>query len=335
MTQADFEAVLDRTTEILTDNLRSSDLYHDQTRFEQHVRDTLRLAAHGLGVNVAPAFHPHAFPDISVNGFGVEVKYTKKDTWLAVGNSVFEGMRDPDAKHIYLVFGKSGGQPEARWSRYEDCITHVRVSHAPRFVVEMGEEPSLLFDHMQVGYEEFSQLGAEEKMRHIREYSRGRLQDGERLWWLEDTEDPTHALPMQVRLYMRLTQPEKRMLRAEAAILSPQICGGSRLRNKYTDAALYLLTHHGVFCPQTRDLFSAGSVALREDSRRGGNYILRALLDIEDLMRDAAKRLDGELFVEYWEVDFPPPPEERITKWLQQADWHAQGWQPSAHLFRG
>ena len=69
---------------------------------------------------------------------------------------------------------------------------------------------------------------------------------------------------------MRLPQWEKRTLRAEAAILSQRICQGSRACGKYTDAALYLLTEHGVFCPQTRDLFSAGSVAFRDDDTGGG-----------------------------------------------------------------
>ena len=130
---------------------------------------------------------------------------------------------------------------------------------------------------------------------------------------------------------MTLEQSEKRMLRAEAAILCPQICGGSRVRNKYTDAALYLLNQHGVLCTQARDLFSAGSVALRADHTRGGIYIMRALRDIEDLMRDATKRLDGALFEEYWGQDYPAS--ERIPEWLRRADGYAQGWTPSESLF--
>ena len=114
---------------------------------------------------------------------------------------------------------------------------------------------------------------------------------------------------------------------------APKICQGPRIRDKYIDAALYLLTEHGVFCPQTRDLFSAGSVALRSDSSRGGNYILRALLDIEDLMKDAAKRLEKRLFVEYWDCDVKP--ENRIVEWLRRADQFAKDWQPSKHLFLG
>lgn len=165
-------------------------------------------------------------------------------------------------------------------------------------------------------------------MHHIREYARGRLRAGERLWWLDETD---HSLPLQVRLYMRLSDDEKRVFRAEAAILSPRVCGPSRMQGKYIDAALYLLTHHGVFCPQARDLFSAGSVALRSDPRRGGNYVLRALLDIEDLMRDAGRRLEAPLFVEYWDEDVPP--ENRLAEWLKRADGYAKDWKPSDHLF--
>ena len=68
-------------------------------------------------MTIEPTYHGHAFPDIRVNGYGVEVKYSARDTWNAVGNSVFESMRDPAVKDIYVVFGKVGGQPEARWGK--------------------------------------------------------------------------------------------------------------------------------------------------------------------------------------------------------------------------
>lgn len=287
----------------------------------------LRVAANEHDARVEPTYHPHAFPDIRVNGFGVEVKYSKRDTWNAVGNSVFESMRDPDVRSIYVVFGKVGGEPEVRWARYEDCVKHVRVSNAPRFVVDMEHEGSSLFEQFDIEYDDFAKLSEDDKMEYIRDYWRDRIEPGEHLWWLESS----HTLPLNVRLYMYLPQQEKRMLRAEAALLCPQICKGARSRGKYEDAAVYLLTYHGVFCPQARDLFSAGSVALRADSERGGNYVLRALLDIEDLMVDAAKRMDDALFEEYWgsgcELD------QRIGRWLQKADGYAKDWKPSEHLF--
>lgn len=321
----DFEARLDHVVAELTDDLRDGQSFHDPALFQQQVRSRLRSAFRDDLINLLDGTHPHAFPDITLNGYGVEVKFTKKDTWMSVGNSVFEGMRTPGVNLIYVIFGKAGGDPEARWGRYEECVTHVRVSHAPRFVIEMNADKDSLFDNLEVTYDEFSALDDERKMEHVRRYSRQRMNEGERLWWLEEQ----HSLPMQVRLYMRLPQAEKRMLRAEAALLCPQVCRGSRAKGKYNDAALYLLTHHGVFCPQTRDLFSAGSVA---GSMRGGNYLLRALQDIEDLMRDAARRLDGSLFVEYWGEDCDVC--DRIAEWLRRADEFAQDWTPSEHLFR-
>ncbi len=328
MNAAEFENLLDQTVAILTGKVRSSEDYHNPEAFEKAVLDTLKDAATNSGVLVEPTFRPDAFPDIRVNGFGIEVKHTSRDTWLAVGNSIFEGMRDPDVEDVYAVLGKTGGVPEVRWRKYQDCITHIRVSHAPRFVIEMEGERESLFNRMGVAYNDFAKLDDARKMRHVRDYSRGRrLKQGERLWWIE----PAHSVPIKVRTYMSLTQDEKRMLRAEATLLCPQVCGGRNARNKYVDAALYLLIHHGFFCPQAHDLFSAGSVARKRNAPRGGIYVMQALQDIQDLMKDAAKRLDDDLFEEYWGESCPP--DERISEWLRRADGFASGWIPSETLF--
>ena len=330
MSPVEFEAILSRAARFLTTNLRTSTLYHGPEQFEQGVLAALQNATADLEVEVAPTYHRHAFPDIRVNGFGVEVKYSKRDTWTAVGNSVFETMRDPAVSAVYVMFGKVGGTAEARWARYADCVTHVRVSNAPRFVVDMEKLDPPLFERFDISYDDFADLDDDGKMQHVRHYWRDRLPPGEHLWWLE----PSHTLPINVRLYMNLPQAEKRMYRAEAALLCPQVCKPSRARRKYEDAAMYLLTYRGVFCPQARDLFSAGSVALRADETRGGNYLRRSLRDIEQLMLEAAKRLDDALFVEYWGESCAA--ERRIDRWLTLADGYARGtgWKPSDSLFR-
>lgn len=329
MNREQFEVVLQRAAEILTENLRSSQLYRGPEQFEQGVLDMLKVAAEGLGVTVEPTFHAHAFPDIRVNGYGVEVKYSVRDTWNAVGNSVFESMRDPSVSKIYVMFGKVGGNPEARWARYEDCIKHVRVSNAPRFVVDLDSEEPPLFERFDISYTRFSGLDEDGKMAHVRDYWRKRLPQGEHLWWLE----PSHTLPINVRLYMNLSQSEKRKLRAEAALLCPQICKGSLAKRKYEDAAMYLLTYHGVFCPQTRDLFTAGSVADHiEPIFPNEPFVSRALRDIESLMIDAADRLDDALFLEYWGTTCPP--KDRLSHWLIEANRYAEGWTPSEFLFQ-
>jgi len=259
------------------------------------------------------------------------VKFSVKDTWRCIANSIFESTRNKEVKYVYVLFGKMGGEPDVDWDTYEACVMHVRTSHVPRFEVEIGAEESL-FRKIDVPYSEFCLLSMPDKMAYIRQYARGRLKDGDRLWWLEDNpEEQSHSLSLEVKLYMNLTQGEKRKLRSEAALLCPQIVKPSRAKHKYDDVALYALTYRGILCSQVRDLFSAGSVAHRNDARRGGLYIIRALKDIEDEMRNAALHLDDALFLEYWGESIAP--HLRISTWLAKADELAQDWVPSRELF--
>lgn len=331
LTRSEFEDLLDRTSLKLNEELASGTAFVKSSDFEQRVREVLEelLVNSSLSVDFHP--HPYLFPDIVLGRFGIEVKFTTGDSWRCVANSVFESMRSEDVQQIYILYGKMGGKPEVAWGDYGESVIHVRTSHVPRFEVDMKADRSL-FALMGTTYEAFSHLSLEERMAHVRSYARKRLKKGERLWWLEDTEETEHSLPLQARLYMSLSQEDKRRLRAEAAILCPQVVKPSRAKHKYDDATLYLLTYHGVLCPQARDLFSAGSVALRADSTRGGSYILRALLDIEQEMMAAADRLEDALFIEYWGRVVPVP--ERIDEWLSKADELACTWKPSDFLFK-
>lgn len=330
LTEQIFEDLIERACQILSLECIEKSKFTNAKIFETRVRELLSasLVEYGIKIDFNP--HPYLFPDIVVEPFGVEVKYTEKDTWRSVANSIFESTRSENVRHIYVVFGKMGGEPKVDWDKYENCVIHVRTSHVPRFELQIHPQESL-FKKIDVSYSDFARLDIHERMKLIRKYARKRLKNGERLWWLEDKEDDAHSLPMQARLYMTLDDSEKRTLRAEAALLCPQIVKPSRSKHKYDDAALFLLTYHGVLCPQTRDLFSAGSVAMVRNQTRGGNYVLRALLDIEIEMRDAASKMDDALFIEYWGKSVPP--ENRITEWLVRADELAVNWTPSKHLF--
>jgi hypothetical protein len=330
MNQEEFERVLDIVCEKLTDEAKRK-TFQKADQFENRVRDVLReLLTNDLSISISTNPHPQAFPDIAIGQFGVEVKFTLNDTWRSVANSVLETNRIESVEKVYLVFGKMGGEPEVRWGDYEQSVIHVRTSHVPRFEVELFASRSL-FDLMGIAYDEFRHLPMEEKMRHIRTYARSRLNEGERLWWLEDTPDAEHTLPIQARLYTSLPMEEKKRLRAEAALLCPSIVNSRNARNKYDDVVLYLLTYHGVIAHQARDLFSAGSVANPDNDDAGGFYIERALKLIENEMIEAALRMDDALFVEYWGESIPP--EKRIRRWLEKADAIAKDWKPSKKLF--
>ena len=325
-----FEQILGRAVTRLTDDLRNSDGYHTPEAFEKLVENVLRDESSGSEMTVERTFRPSAFPDIKVGSFGVEVKYTSKDRWHTVGNSIFEGMRDEDVKNIYLVFGKGGGTPEARWSRYEECITDVRLTHAPSFVIDM-DEPSLLFNDLNMSYDEFSEISREDKIKTIKEYYTKQLKPEDRMWWMEETS----TFPIQIRQYSKLSKTEKRMLRGEIAILFPQICGASYL--KFVDVALYLLQNRGIFCPNVRDQFTSGFAAEEGDRisgirpRKGEPQILRTLRGLERNMQNSVQTLDEELLIKYWGENYHI--EDRLNEWLRKADGHASGWVPSESLF--
>ncbi|MDR3566610.1 MAG: hypothetical protein P4L43_01135 [Syntrophobacteraceae bacterium] len=306
MRPEEFEKILDALASKLTNEVRVDSSLRAPSHFETRVRTDLQALLVAEGVTAELNSRPQVFPDIVFEQFGIEVKFTDSDSWRSIANSVFEGTRDAKVEHIYLLFGKIGGTPAVRWNKYEDCVMHVRTSHVPRFEVEIGaKEP--LFAKFGITYEEFRNLSITGKMVHIRSYARARLKPGDRLWWLEDKPESAqqHSLSLEVRLYMGLSQDEKRRLRAEAALLCPQVVKSPRSKRKYDDAAMYLLTYRGVLCSQARDLFTAGSVAMRADKTRGGNYMARSLQDIEAEMRMAVEELEDALFVEYWGFTAP------------------------------
>ncbi len=328
MTQEEFEKLLDAVAQRLTKEAVASPFAASKL-FENRVREVLKELG-GLDVDLAP--DAQAFPDIVVGDFGVEVKFTEKDTWRSVANSIFESKREQQVKYVYLIFGKMGGDaPEVRWGKYENCVMHVRTSHMPRFEVEITTDKPL-FARMGTTYDDFRRSSLDEKMLRIREYARGRLKKGEHLWWLEDRPDSDHAVELNIRFYKNLEEPEQRKLRAEAALLCPQIVGdgkGGAGKHKYDDAIMYLIARHGVVI--ARDSFSAGSVT-GKITDKGGNYVMKGLRLIEQEILAAADYLDDALFVEYWGESCPV--DKRISEWLRRADKHAKGWKPSEELFR-
>lgn len=335
MTKQDFEETLNQCCSRLTKEA-SEIRFTTSAQFENRVREVLdELTASDLSFKIDDNPPPQAFPDIALGEYGVEVKFTLRDTWRCIANSVLETQRIDDVRHIYIVYGKMGGLPEVRWGEWEKSVIHVRTSHVPRFEIEIPNENhsrESLFMQMGIKYDDFRKLQMQEKMKYIRAYARKIHPDG-RLWWVEDKESgEQHTTPVEARLYTNLATEEKTRLRAEAALLCPAIVKSGRSRNKYDDMVLFLLTYHGVLCHQARDLFSAGSVANPKKDDEGGLYIEKALKLIEDEMIEAAKRMDDALFVEYWGESVPP--ENRIRRWLEKADEMAKDWIPSECLFQ-
>lgn len=334
MNYIDFEDFLNEVCAILREEAAIVP-FQSQDIFENKVREVCRNKISDYAdIEIEPYATPQIFPDIPIGEYGVEVKFTQKDTWRSVANSIQEKNKADGVKYIYIVFGKMGGIPDVQWESYENSVIHVRTSHVPRFEVEINSKRPSLFQTFGISYEQFSELSVHEKMEYIRKYARSRLKEGERLWWVEDIDsDSGHTLPLEARLYTSLPLNEKIRLRAEAALVSPRIVCSGRNKQKYDNAVLYLMTYHGVLCHQARDLFSAGSVANASNDERGGNYVEKSLILIEDEIEQAAAEMDAAIFIEYWGKDIPS--NQRIIYWLGLVDELADGWKPSETLFQG
>jgi hypothetical protein len=324
-----FEGILKQACEALTVEARAK-IFPKPLDFENRVREVLEQYLKPYGLTINYDFELQAFPDIAIGEYGVEVKHALADTWRSVANSIQEGKRYQDVRYVYIVFGKMGGIPEVKYSKYEDSVIHVRTSHLPRFEIEInGREP--IFRKFDVTYDEFRNYDIHKKMEFVRKYARSRLKKGERMWWLEDQNNEQHSLPIKARLFTKIEKSEKRKLRAQAIILCPQILKGSTQRDKYDDAALFILTYHGVICHQARDLFSAGSVSPEKfRSICGRNNHCRSLMDIQDEIIAEIQELDSALFEEYWGCTFPR--NKLLEEWLQRADKNAKNWKPSTML---
>lgn len=329
-----FEQCLDAICNILRQEALIKP-FPSQDNFENRVRELCQeIIAPKIVEKITFEITPQIFPDIPIGEYGVEVKFTEKDTWRSIANSIQEKNRQQDVKHIYVIFGKMGGIPDIKWDKYENCVIHVRTSHVPRFEIEMESNRKSIFNTFGITYEEFSNLDIHEKMVYIRKYARDRLKKGERLWWLGDTQNTDeHSLSLSVRLYTSLDSDEKIKMRAEAALVSPSIVSSGRAKHKYDDAVLYLITYHGILCHQARDLFSAGSVANKNNSDRGGLYIAKSLIAIENQIKEASLYMDDMIFEEYWGVKIQP--KDRLRYWLKLADNIATDWTPSKILFNG
>jgi hypothetical protein len=129
-----FEGLLEALAQKLTIEARRS-AFANSKQFENRARQLLSELGRGFGVRIDFDPHPYVFPDICIEDFGIEVKFTTNDTWRSVANSVFETTRKKDVTHVYVLFGKMGGKPEVRWGRYDEAVIHVRTSR-PRPAVQ-------------------------------------------------------------------------------------------------------------------------------------------------------------------------------------------------------
>lgn len=230
------------------------------------------------------------FPDIiSERYYGLEVKSTKEDHWTSTGSSIIESTRTPSVEQIYLLFGKLGGVPSFRCRPYEDCMVNIAVTHAPRYLINMGLKPSeTIFAKMGLSYDELRTNAR--SIDCVRNYYRKEALKQNKLempWWIgRDLEEG--ATGMTVRLWADLSREERKALRIQLFVLFPEV-----LLSDYRTAALWLCTRHAVLVHNARDSFSAGGAYTKLDGIELGYKVPHIFGELLELSSDIKAFLDN------------------------------------------
>lgn len=209
---------------------------------EQHISGTYQTGA-------------QTFPDIQLDGFGIEVKFSKSTKWESTGNSTFEGTFDSNVKKdVYVFFGqKHGNYIQVRYDTYENCLSDVKITHSPRFMISMNlNHEETVLAQLGLTYEQYRTLPKLEKENRIKSYLGKDLVRGENIVELNEES----AISAKIRNINNFDAETKRKIRAELYVQFPIILSSSPI--KYRDAAAYLIKKYNAYAPSLRDLFSAG-----------------------------------------------------------------------------
>ncbi len=191
------------------------------------------------------------FPDFVIEDreggerIGVEVKKTDASKWEVIGGSVYESLRN-DIDDTYVLMAKmGGGQPEVRLRRYKECIADLKVTHSPRFYLNLdlpeGE------DYLtQNDAKDLLELSGDELNRKIRQL----LRTQKSTWWSEG----------ETVAFSDLPQSEKGSYLNEGIALFPEV-----FRGDYRKFTPWLVYHCFVWCGNVRDIFSSGGNKFLEE----------------------------------------------------------------------
>ena len=245
-----------------------------------------------------------SFPDIILGDiYGIEVKYTKSNRWQSTGNSIFEGTsRKEVAGQVYMFFGKKlDNQIDVKWKNYEDSLVDIKVTHSPRFFIDMEiESDDTILSKINTPYNTFRTLDPKEKAKLLKEFVRRSLNEGESLWWLDETQDES-SYP-KIKDFRILEPYQKRYFLVEAAVLFPEIF--SKQLDKYFNISIYLLQEYQIVSSSLRDIFSAGGKV--DFVMDGTNYkvpkIYNILQEYANEIKSVITQTNNSKLVEYWSV---------------------------------
>lgn len=260
----------------------------------------------------------HAFPDIVARKYyGVEVKTGQGKNWQTTGNSVLEGSRIHGVERIYLFFGKTKAPCEFRYRKYEECIYDVKVTHSPRYAIDMDLEPGkTLFDEMDIAYDVLRK--SKDPLGPILDYMRRKEPGADKKWWVGESGEEI-AAPFTMRFWSELKENEKKEIRTICLANFPEIFGPSS-RTKYEKVAAFLVKKHAIVCSSLRDMFTAGgqfTLILHEKRFSKVPRVFKWLTD-DEILSNLFDLLEGKAFPNW------------LREFQQEAENHLNGQRETA-----
>ena len=195
------------------------------TDFEKVVYDSLIEA----GFEKEEITHStQKFPDFILEDLedgdkiGVEVKKTDSSRWEVIGGSVYESLKN-EIEDTYVLMAKLGGEkPEVRLKKYEECIADLKVTHSPRFYLNLDLEEGE--DYLtQNDAKDLLELSGDELNKKIRKL----LRTQKSTWWSEG----------ETVAFADLSQEEKGIYLNEGIALFPEVFKGDY--SKFTPWLVY------------------------------------------------------------------------------------------------
>ncbi len=274
------------------------------TDFEEIVYKALQDA----GFNKNEITHsPQKFPDFVLidneNGkkVGVEVKKTDSAKWEVIGGSIYESLKN-DIEETYVLMAKFGkNNPEVRLRKYEECIADLKVTHSPRFYLNLDLEEGE--DYLSKNNaKELLSLSGNELNKKIREL----LRSNRSTWWSEAETTP----------FTDLSKEEKNIYLNDGIALFPEVFGGD-----YSNFTPWMIYSCLVWCGNVRDIFSAGGNKMLDESNIFVSAVMARALENADKVKDRINGMSDDEISKFWGMD-PSHISNRIKTWLEQVKSH-------------